>query len=87
MNTKTYYVICLNKSKILNFIQEDSKFIMIYELNDISLASFFNFKEAEDVIKEITKQTDSIWEYSGYYKPEELSIVKVEMKYGIVKEI
>lgn len=87
MDTKIYYAICVNKSKVLNFVQEDSKFVMIYEFNDISLSSLLTLKEAESIIKEITNQTDSIWEYSNYYKPEELDIVKVEMKYGIIKEI
>lgn len=85
MNIKRKYAICVNKNRILFLDQLDEKIITVYEMSDISNATLFNSKQdVLDVIKGLTKLSETEWEYSRYYNLDEVDIVEVTIMYKVV---
>lgn len=85
MNIKRKYAICVNKNRILFLDQLDEKIIAVYEMSDISNATLFNSKQdVLDAIKDLTKPSETEWEYSKYYNFDEIDIVEVFMMYKVV---
>lgn len=87
MNIKRKYAICVNKNRILFLDQMDEKIITVYEMSDISNATLFNSKQdVLDVIKGLTKPSETEWEYSRYYNFNEIDIVEVTMMYKVIEK-
>lgn len=85
MNIKRKYAICVNKNRILFLDQLDERIISVYEMSDISNATLFNSKQdVLDVIKGLTKPSETEWEYSRYYNLDEVDIVEVTIMYKVV---
>lgn len=85
MNIKRKYAICVDKNRILYFNQEGEKYIAVYEMSDISNATFFNSKQdALDTIKCLTNLPETEWEYSQYYAFDRIDIVDITMMYRVM---
>lgn len=85
MNIKRKYAICVNKNRILFLDQLDERIISVYEMSDISNATLFNSKQdVLDVIKGLTKPSETEWEYSRYYNLDEVDIVEATIMYKVV---
>ena len=85
MNIKRKYAISVDKNRILYFNQEGEKNIAVYEMQDISNATFFNSKQdVLDTIKGLTSPSETEWEYSQYYAFDRIDIVDITMMYRVM---
>lgn len=85
MNIKRKYAISVDKNRILYFNQEGEKNIAVYEMQDISNATFFNSKQdVLDTIKGLTSPSETEWEYSQYYAFDRIDIVDITMMYQVM---